>query len=160
MDGTVQRQQSYTASTLTWVHAAPRDKPFWLCPQRSLSPIAHDSATPAELITPGLRPGGCCPSGWAPAAPFARLPSHFGGGRFIKTSLSLPAASDGSLVVASVLGGSPSLHNSPPAASKGGHWELALSVLNECELRSTPNIISYNAAMSACGRGRCWELTL
>ena len=53
-------------STLTWGQAAPRDRPFWSCPQQTLSPFAHDSATPAELITPGLRPGGCCPSGWAP----------------------------------------------------------------------------------------------
>ena len=100
-------------STLTWGQAAPRVRPCRSCTQQSLSPFAHDSATPAELITPGLRPGGCCPSGWAPAAPFARPPSHFGAGRIIKTSPSLPAASDERLVVSSVLGGSPSLHNSP-----------------------------------------------
>ena len=143
-------------STLTWGQAAPRDRPFWSCPQRSLSPIAHDSATPAELITPGLRPGGCCPSGWAPAAPFARPPSHFGAGRFIKTSPSLPAASDERLVVSSVLGGSPSFHNSPQAASEGKQWEIALHLLEECKTSVAVNTISYSAAISSCEKCANW----
>ena len=37
---------------------------------------------------------------------------------------------------------------------KGGRWEIALDLLNECKCWSTPNTVSYNATMSACEKGK------
>ena len=46
------------------------------------------------------------------------------------------------------------------AGEKGGRWELALELLNECKTWSTPDTISYSAAISACEKGGRWELAL
>ena len=39
------------------------------------------------------------------------------------------------------------------ASEKGKHWEVALELLKECKTWTTPNTISYNAAVSACKLG-------
>ena len=46
------------------------------------------------------------------------------------------------------------------ACKKGGCWEFALEILNECKMWSTPNTISNNAAISACEKGGRWEHAL
>ena len=44
---------------------------------------------------------------------------------------------------------------------KGGKWERALSLRDEMRERGvTPNVISFNAAISACEKGGKWERAL
>ncbi|CAK0841582.1 unnamed protein product [Prorocentrum cordatum] len=46
------------------------------------------------------------------------------------------------------------------ACEKGGQWQPALALLSEIWEAKLPDVISYNAGISACEKGEQWELAL